>query len=116
MASQKRNYVWVAVVVSIVVVASIGSYAFNVIRSPRIDDHEFDQATPWIIDPEHPWVDRGPRDFDYGQVPFVPSESRYSHDRVDLPHVPNPEATIPPEQRVVPEAQPEPAPAHERSR
>lgn len=102
MARQKRNYVWVAVVATIVVVVSIGSYSFNFIRSPRTPDHEFNETTPWVIDPRRPWVDRGPRDLDYGQVPFVPSQSRYSHGRVEMPHVPNQEATVPPELRAMP--------------
>jgi hypothetical protein len=110
MVEKQRNLVWVAVIASIVVVVSLGAFTFHLIRSPATPRHVFDQATPWIIDPQRPWIDRGPRDFDYGQVLFVPAKSRYSDSRVVMPHVPSPAATIPPEQRAAQEHHEEEAP------
>ena len=109
-AKGKRNLIWAAVIASIVVVVSLGAYSFNVIRSPATPDYTFDQATPRLNEPRRPWIDRGPRDRDFGQVPFVPAKSRYSITHVPMPHVPNPEATIPPEKRAQPAPETEASP------
>lgn len=39
------------------------------------------------------------RVFNYNQVPFVPAKSHYSSERVRIPPLPTPAATVPPQQR-----------------
>jgi hypothetical protein len=73
MAKKKTNYIWVAVLVSLVVVLALGHLVFNYVKTPV----------------ERPW--------DYGTVPFVPAKSHYSNERVPLAPLPNPNATRPPE-------------------
>lgn len=63
--------IWIAVLVALVVVVLIGTWVFRTVETPS----------------ERAW--------DYGTVPFVPAKSHYSDHRVELPPLPNPEATRP---------------------
>lgn len=65
------NKIWLAAVISIIVVLSFGYYTFRNIRTPT----------------DRPW--------DYGTVPFVPSKSHYSSHNPPVPYVPPPASTRP---------------------
>ncbi len=63
--------VWIAVLLTIAVVVTIGAYVFSKVETPV----------------DRPW--------DYGSVPFVPAKSHHSDHRVEMPPLPNPAATRP---------------------
>lgn len=75
MLKTPEQRIWLAVVGLVLVVAAMGYYAFTSVPTA-----------------EH-------RTWQLGSVPFVPAKSHYSHERIEVGHLPNPEATIPPEKR-----------------
>lgn len=87
-----RNLIWVPVVVTIVAAIAYGVFTYAVIPSPAAPPPARAPSQPWVLDAEQPWLDQGPRSFDYGTVPFVPSESAHGHTPVAAPPLPNPAA------------------------
>ena len=88
--------IWLAAIVAIAVVVTIGTVTFRYVESPVWGERHYDSARPWVIDENRPWTENGSRPFDYGTVPFVPAKSHYSSERVTVPPLPNPNAINPP--------------------
>lgn len=89
-----RNLIWLPVVVSIVAAIAYGVFTYAVTPSPATPPPH-DPSRPWVLDEARPWLDQGPRSFDYGAVPFVPGESAHANTPVAAPPLPNPAATRP---------------------